>query len=156
MGSVSRDHAAVDLALAPIHPPARQLVAGLEGTNVLLTVAGGLGVQGPDDLCAVPPIAGPMRDPGFRTAETAGRPLRMVAFVPGVAHQDQLAADIAGRKLGVATTAIVERLSGRGGKSAARVGEDGHGDFHREVCGLSKVSGVEAAAFSDFFELRPQ
>ena len=131
-------------------------MTGLERADVLLAVAGGLGVHRADDLCAMPPVAGPMRHSGFRPAKTARRSFRIVAFVPGVADQDELAADIAGRKLGVATTAIVERLSGRGGKSAARVGEDGHGDFHREVCGLSKVSGVEAAAFSDFFELRPQ
>jgi hypothetical protein len=156
MASVSRDNAAVDLALAPVRPPSRKLVTGLERPDVLLPVAGGLGIHRTDDLCAVPAVAGPMRDPGFRPAETMRRTFRIVAFVPGIADEDQLAADVAGRKFGIAATAVVERLSGRGGKSAARVGEDSHGDFHREVCGLAKVSGVEAEAFSDFFELRPQ
>jgi poly(3-hydroxybutyrate) depolymerase len=64
-------------------------VAGLERPDMLLPVAGGLGVQGPDDLGAVAPIAGPMRHSGFRAAETAGRPVRIVAFIPGVADQDQ-------------------------------------------------------------------
>jgi hypothetical protein len=130
---VPDDHATVDLALPPIQPPARQLVAGLEGPNVLLAIAGGLGVQGPDDLGAMPPVARPMGDAGFRPAEATGRTVRMVAFVPGVADQDELATDVAGRKLGAAAAAIVERLSGCGGKPAAWVGVDGHGDLHVSV-----------------------
>jgi hypothetical protein len=130
-------HASVHLPLPPIHPPAGQLVAGLERPDVLLTVAGGLGIQGPDDLGAVPPVAGPMGDAGFRPAEAAGRTVRMVAFVPGVADQDELAADVAGRKLGGAAAAIVERLSGCGGQPAAGV-EDGHGGFHREGWGCRR------------------
>jgi hypothetical protein len=58
---------------------------------------------------------------GFRPAETVGRPIGIVAFVPGVADQDQQAADIAGRKLGVTAAAIVERLSGCAGEPLARV-----------------------------------
>jgi hypothetical protein len=110
--SVSRDNAAVELPLPPIHPSAWQLVEGLERPDVLLTVAGGLGVQGPYDLGAVAPVAGPMGHAGFRPAEAAGRAVRIVAFVPGVADQDELAADVAGRKFGGAAAAIVKRLSG--------------------------------------------
>src|ERR1700677_508584 len=97
-GSVSYNHAAVELALSPVHPPAGQFIAGLERPDVLLTVAGGLGVQGPDDLGAMPPVAGPMGDAGFRPAEAARRPIGIMAFVPGVADQDELAADVAGGK----------------------------------------------------------
>jgi len=104
-------------------------MAGLERPDVLLTVAGGLGVQGPDDLRAVPPVAGPMGHAGFRPAEAVRRPRWIVAFVPGVADQDELATDVAGRKLGASAAAIVKRLSGCGGKSMAGVGADGHGDF---------------------------
>jgi hypothetical protein len=67
-------HAAVQLTLSPIHPAAGQLVTGLERPDVLLTVAGGLGVQGPADLGAVPPVAGPMGQAGFRPAEAVGDP----------------------------------------------------------------------------------
>jgi hypothetical protein len=116
MGSVPWDYAAVDLALAPIHPVSRELVTGLEGADVLLAIAGRLGVQGPDDLCAVPPVAGPMCHAGFRPAKTMRRTFRIVAFVPGVADQDQLAADVAGRKLSVAAATIIELFSGGGGK----------------------------------------
>jgi hypothetical protein len=124
-----RNNAAVELALAPVHPPARQLVTGLERPDVLLAVAVGLGVQGPDNLGAVAPVAGPMGYAGLRPAEAAGRPFRIVALVPGVADQDELATDIAGRKLGGAAAAIVERLSGCGGKPVAGVAHDGYGHF---------------------------
>ena len=60
---------------------------------------------------AVAPVARPMGDARFRPAEAAGRPFRFVAFVPGVADEDELAADVAGRKLRSAAAAIVERLS---------------------------------------------
>jgi hypothetical protein len=95
--SMPSDDAAVDLALAPIQPAAGQFVARLEGSNMLLPVTGGLGVQGPDNLCAVAPIAGPMRHAGFRTAETVGRAFRIAVFVLGVADQDHLAADVGGQ-----------------------------------------------------------
>jgi hypothetical protein len=95
-------------------------VAGLEGANVLLAVAGGLGVQRTDDLCAVAPVAGPMRHPGFGAAETVRRSVRIVAFIPGVADQNELAADIAGWKLVRAAAAIVKLLPGRGGGAAGR------------------------------------
>src|ERR1700730_13398725 len=49
-GSLSQTHAAIELALPPVHPPSGQLVAGLERPDVLLTVAGSLRIQGPDDL----------------------------------------------------------------------------------------------------------
>ena len=62
-------------------------MTGLEGANVLLAIAGGLGVQGSDDLRAMAPIAGPMRDPGFRAAKAVGRSVRIVAFVPGIADR---------------------------------------------------------------------
>ena len=114
-GSLSHNHASVELSLSPIHPPAGQLVAGPERPDVLLAVTGGFSVQGPDDLGAMPPVAGPMGNAGFRPAEAAGRTVRIVAFVPGVADQDELATDVAGRKLGAAAAAIVERLSGCGG-----------------------------------------
>jgi hypothetical protein len=110
-------------------------MAGLKRPDVLLTVAGGLRVQGAHDLGAVPAVTGPMRDAGFGAAEAVGRPFRIVAFIPGVADQDQLATDVAGRKLGGPAAAIVERFSGCGGKPAARVEGDGHGDFHREFGG---------------------
>jgi hypothetical protein len=97
-------------------------MARLERPDVLLAVAGGLGVQGPDDFGAVAPVAGPMRYACFRPAEAVRRSFRIVAFVPGVADQDELVTDVAGRKLGGAAAAIVERLSGCGGQSAARVG----------------------------------
>jgi len=42
-----------------------------------------------NDLGAVPPVACPMRHAGFRPAETIRRTLRIAAFVPGVADQDQ-------------------------------------------------------------------
>ena len=126
--SLSQNHASVDLPLAPVHPPARQLVTGLERPDVLLAVAVGLGVQGPDNLGAVAPVAGPMGHAGFRPAEAVRRTVRIVAFIPGVADQDELAADVAGRKFGGAATAIIERLSGCGGQPAARVANDGHGD----------------------------
>ena len=61
----------------------------------------------------MPPVAGPMGNAGFRPAEAVF--VRIVAFVPGVADQDELATDVAGRKLGAAAAAIVERLSGCGG-----------------------------------------
>jgi hypothetical protein len=69
---LSQNNAAVDLALAPVHPSGRKLVTGLERPDVLLAVAGGLGVQGPDNLCAVSPVAGPMGEPGVLAAEAAG------------------------------------------------------------------------------------
>jgi hypothetical protein len=69
---VSWNDAAVDLPLSPIHPAAGQLVAGLKSPDMLLAVSGGLGVQRPDDLCAVAPVAGAMRHSGFRAAETVG------------------------------------------------------------------------------------
>jgi len=128
---VSDNHAAVELPLPPIRPPAGQLVVGLERPDVLLTVAGGLRVQGPDDLGAVPAIAGPVGEADLRPAETVGRSLRIVAFVPGVADQDELAADIAAWKLIGAASAIVQGLTGCSGKPAAGVGGDGHDDFHR-------------------------
>jgi hypothetical protein len=114
-GSVSRNNAAVDLALSPIHPAAGQLVPGLERPDVLLAVTGGLGVQGSDKLRAVAPIASPMCDTGILAAETVGRSIWIMAFVPGVADQDQLATDVAGRKLSGAAAAIVECLSGCAG-----------------------------------------
>jgi hypothetical protein len=108
---VSFDNATVESTLSPIHSAARQLVAGLERPDVLLTVAGGLGVHGPDDLRAVASVAGPMRhDAGFCAAETTGRTFRIMAFVPGIADQDQLATDVAGRKLGGAAATIVEGI----------------------------------------------
>ena len=88
-GSRSQNHAAVELALSPVHPTAGQLVAGLERPDVLLTISGGLGVQGPDDLGAMPPIARPMGYANLRPAEAVRRPFRIVAFVPGVADQDE-------------------------------------------------------------------
>jgi hypothetical protein len=94
MGSMPWDDAAVELALAPIYLAAGQLMPGLECPDVLLAVTGGLGVHRADDLCAVAPVAGPMRDPGFGTAETVGRSFRIVAFVPGIADQDELFADV--------------------------------------------------------------
>jgi hypothetical protein len=132
MASGPRDYAAVVFPLPPIQPPAGQLVAGLERPNVLLAVAGGLGIQRANDLGAVAPVARPMGDAGFHPAEAAGRPFRFVAFVPGVADQDQLAADVAGRKLGGAAAAIVKRLSGCAGKPMAGVGADGHDDLQHE------------------------
>jgi hypothetical protein len=124
---VSHDNAAIELALAPIRPAAGQLVAGLERADVLLAIAGGLGIQRTDDLCAVSAVAGPMRHPGVRAAETMRRPVRIVAFVPGITDQDQLVTDVAGRKLGVAAATIVERLSGCAGEAAAGAEGDGHG-----------------------------
>jgi hypothetical protein len=41
---VPRDHAAVELALPPVHPPAWQLVACLERPDVLLAVTSSLEV----------------------------------------------------------------------------------------------------------------
>jgi hypothetical protein len=119
---VPRHHAAVHLPLPPVHAAAGQLVAGLKRPEVFLPIAGGLGVQGLDDLGAVPPVAGPMGDTGFRPTEATGRPLRIMAFIPGIADQDELAADVAGRKLGGAAAAIVESLSCCRGKTAAGVG----------------------------------
>jgi len=49
----------------------------------------GLGSQWRNDLGAVPPLACPMRHAGFRLAETMRPSLRISAFVPGVADQDQ-------------------------------------------------------------------
>jgi hypothetical protein len=129
MGSLSQNHAAIDLPLPPVHPAARQFMARLECPDVLLTVAGSLGVHRPHNRGAVAPVAGSVRDAGLRPAKAEGRPLRFVAFVPGVADQDELAADVAGRKLVGAAAAIVERLSGCGGQPAARVRVDGHGDL---------------------------
>jgi hypothetical protein len=141
-----QNNAAVELAFPPIQPAAGQLMAGLERADVLLPVAGGLGVQGPDNLCTVAPVAGPVRNPCIFAPETVGRPVGIMAFVPGVADQDQLAADVAGWKLGGATTAIVERLSGRAGEPATRVSEDGHDDFHRGLeCVESQRPSVAAA-----------
>ena len=106
-------------------------MAGLKSPDVFLAIAGSLGIQRPDDLCAMPPIARPMGYANLRPAEAVRRPFRIVAFVPGVADQDELATDVAGRKLGGAAAAIVERLSGSGGQSTAGVGaDDGHGDSH--------------------------
>jgi hypothetical protein len=70
-------------------------VAGLESPDVTLTDAGRLGVQRPDDLGSVSSIAVPMRDAGLRAAEAAGRALRIVTFVPGVADEDEPIADVA-------------------------------------------------------------
>lgn len=117
--SVPRNNAAIDLTLSPIHPAAGQLVAGLERPDVLLAVAGGLGVQWPDDLGAVAAVASPMGHPGLHPAETVGWTVRIVAFVPGVADQDELAADVAGGKLGVAAAAVVESFSGPARKPLA-------------------------------------
>jgi hypothetical protein len=69
----------------------------------------------------MPPIAGPVRYSGFHAAETTGRTVRIVALVPGVADQDELATDVAGWKFGGAAAAIVERFSGGRGEPAARV-----------------------------------
>jgi hypothetical protein len=132
---LSFDHAAVDLSFSPIHPPAGQLVPGLKSPDVLLAVAGGLGVQRPDDLCAVAPVAGPMRYVGFRPAKAMRRTFRIVAFIPGVTDQDQLTADIAGRKLGGTAASIVKGFPGGAGKTAVRVGTKGHGDFPRDNSG---------------------
>jgi hypothetical protein len=130
-GSWSHNHAAVELALPPVQPAAGQFVARLERPDVLLTVAGSLGIQGPDDLGAVLPVARPMGHSGLLPAEAAGRSLRIMAFVPSIANQDELATDVAGRKLCGAAAAIVECLPGCGGKPAAGVGaDDGHGDSH--------------------------
>jgi len=94
-------------------------MSGLESPDVLLAVAGGLGIQGPDNLCTVVPIAGPMRDSGVLAAETAGRSVRIMAFIPGVADRDKLTTDVARRKLGVPTATVVELLSGGARKSTA-------------------------------------
>jgi hypothetical protein len=84
----------------------------LESADVTLANTRGLGVQGPDDLCSVFPVAVSMRHSGLRPAKAAGRALRIVALVPCVADQDEPAADVAGRKLSVAAAAVVEGLSG--------------------------------------------
>jgi hypothetical protein len=133
--SGSLDNAAVELALSPIQPASGQLVAGLERPDVLLAVARCLRVQGPDNLCAVAPIAGPVRYAGFGAAEAVRRPLRIVAFVPGVADQDQLATDVAGRKFGGTTAAVVKCFPSGTGKSAVRVRTKGHSDFPRDNSG---------------------
>jgi hypothetical protein len=130
-GSVSHNHASVDLALAPVHPPSGQFVAGLERADVLLAIAGRLGVHRPDDFCAMAPVAKAMGYACVRAAEAMRRTLRIVAFVPGVTDQDELAADVACRKFIRAAVAVVELLSGRGGKPATGVGRVGHDFFHR-------------------------
>src|SRR5580692_9699464 len=63
--SVSFDNATVESALSPIQPAAGQLVTGLKRPDVLLAVTGGLGVHGPDNLCAVASIAGPVCHSSF-------------------------------------------------------------------------------------------
>lgn len=124
---------AVDFALSPIHPTAGQLVAGLERPDVLLAVAGGLRSKRPHDLCAVPPVTGPVSHAGFGAPEATRRTVRMVAFIPGVPDQDQLATDVAGRKLSVAAATIVECFPGGGRKTPPAGCVDGHGSFHRDI-----------------------
>ena len=69
-----RNHASAELALPPIHPPARQLVTGREGPDVLLTVTGRLGIQRPDDLGAMPPArrATPVSVPPKQRGDPSG------------------------------------------------------------------------------------
>jgi hypothetical protein len=133
--SVSFDNATVESALSPIHPAAGQLVTGLKRSDMFLPITGGLRVHGPDDLSAMAAIASSMRHAGFRPAEAMGRTFRIMAFVPGIADQDQLTTDVAGRKLGGAAATIVECFPSGAGKSAVRVGTKGHGNFPRDNSG---------------------
>jgi hypothetical protein len=61
----------------------------------LLPSAHGLASQWRNDPGAGPPVACPMRDAGFRPAQTMQPNLRIIAFVPGVADQDQEFGDLA-------------------------------------------------------------
>jgi hypothetical protein len=64
-----RNHASAELALPPIHPPARQLVTGREGPDVLLTVTGRLGISG---LTTSAPCRGPEGPRRFPSRQSSG------------------------------------------------------------------------------------
>jgi hypothetical protein len=151
--SVPYEDAAVEPSLPPILPAARQLAAGLERPDVLLTVAAGLGIQGPDNLCAVSAIAGPMRHPGFRAAETAWWTFRIVAFVPCVADQDQLAAECCRSETRRRRGTGRRELPGRAGKLAAKVGADGHGASPSRVISARQMGAPDALLFTHFIKL---
>jgi hypothetical protein len=102
---VSYDNPAVELPLSPVRPATRQLVTGLERPDVSLANASSLGIQGSHYLRSVSPVAGSMRHSGFRAAETMRRTFRIMALVPGVADQDELATEVARGKFGGAAAA---------------------------------------------------
>jgi hypothetical protein len=127
--SLSQDYAAIELALTPVHPASRQLVARLESPDVLLPVAGGLGVHEAHDLRPMPSICTPDVPRRFPSRRSTGRTVRIMTFVPGITDQDELAADIAGGKLVRSAAAVVESLPGGGGEAAAREQGKGHDDL---------------------------
>ena len=63
-----RNHASAELALPPIHPPARQLVTGREGPDVLLTVTGRLGISGLTTSAPCRRPEGPRRFPSRQSS----------------------------------------------------------------------------------------
>jgi hypothetical protein len=69
-------------------------VTGLERPDVPLANAISLGIQGAHHLRSVSPVAGSMRYSGLRAAETMRRAVRIMAFVPGIADQDELATEV--------------------------------------------------------------
>ena len=96
MASGPQHHAAVDLTLAPVHSPARQLVAGLERADVLLTVTGRLGIQRLDDLGAMPPArrATPVSVPPKQRGDPSGSWLGFDSVVVRVRAEAEVATSL--------------------------------------------------------------